>query len=295
MKEEVINLHSINQKIDKLEADPPIAIDSVDYTIHQKERVISELGHVFRYFGRVESEVALYSKQLSILLPHADEPTKRFIDIWNNQEIKHGAIFDEIQNQLGLKPATINPNKIGSTVVIGGEIGKIPKVHDILMMIYLSRGAMHEKLTFSGYKLLEEKLSFLGEKALIETAIKPIKRQEAAHLGYYQLAAVNMRQRLSPWQLQATQYLTKRSYQPVGVSNKQQGLDFGQIATTLAGDNIIDLVDPVQKLGNRLLNNIEKQEKRSLGQIALGHILKNNQSEPSYVMEAVMSLISLKT
>ncbi len=291
MKEEVINLHSIDQKIDKLEADPPIAIDSVDYTIHQKERVVSELDHVFRYFGRVEGEVALYSKQLSVLLPHADEPTKRFINIWNDQELKHGAIFDEIQNQLGLQPATIDPNKIGSTVVIGGEIGKIPKVHDILMMLYLSRGAMHEKLTFSGYKLLEEKISFLGEKALIETAIKPIKRQEAAHLGYYQLAAINMRQRLSPWQLRTTQYLTKKSYRPVGVSDHQQGLDFGQIATTLAGDNIIDLVDPVQKLGNKLLNNTERPKRRNLGKIALGSMLNNIKSEPSYVMEAVMSLI----
>jgi hypothetical protein len=282
----------LESKLDKLEADAPIALATVDFDVTNPELLRQEFGHVFHYFGRVEGEVAMNTNQLSALLPNADEHTKRFIGIWKGQEIQHGMIFDNLQTVLGLEPAVVDPNAIGNSVKLGGEIAKLPKMHDVFMMLYLSRGAMHERLTAGGYKSLEKQLLTHGEVALVETALKPIQHQEAGHLGYYQSAALAKRRELAPWQLGLARKLTHRLYLPVGVGNDEQAVAFTGVAKTLAAPDIAGFVQPVQRVANKLLEN--NDEVRHHRRIA-GHVLrllKANQTDtpPNYVLAAVENL-----
>lgn len=47
--------------------------------------------------------------------------------------------------------------------------------------------------------------------------------------------------------------MTENVYYPVGVTNEAQGLEFGRVAKTLAGDNISEFIQPVQRIADKLL------------------------------------------
>lgn len=100
-------------------------------------------------------------------------------------------------------------------------------------MVYLSRGAMHERLTKQGYDLMSDRLTDLGELAIRDTMIKPILRQEAYHLGYYIAAAKQHSAGLNPWQKYAARKLSVATYAPVGAGAKKDKPDFGHTALEL--------------------------------------------------------------
>ena len=165
--------------------------------------------------------------------------------------------FDELQRRIGLTP--LEP-KIDTTVFnkVGGVIGWLsPWSHAVLEMVYLTRGAMHERLTYRGYKLMEDRLTELGEKALANTIVIPILSQEAGHLGYYRLAANQIKQYLSPRQLAVARWISLKTYAPVGAGGKSDRPHFGHVAYRLAGDKLPAFAKPIQDLGAELLGDEE--------------------------------------
>jgi hypothetical protein len=280
----------LEAKLDRLESDPPILPSSVDYTLNNPELVRERFGHVFNYFGRTEGEVALNTKQLEAILPNADDHTKRFIGVWMSQELPHGQIFDQLQVHLGLEPAVVDPNDVSPWLHVAGSVARLPKMHDAFMMLYLSRGAMHERLTAAGYRSLEKQLLEIGEPDFVNTALKPIERQEAGHLGYYQAAAQAKRRELAPWQLGLVRGLTARTYKPVGVRSEEHGLAFGRITNTLVPSKLDDFVEPVQRIANKLLMPAEPTAPNLVGRIL--HLLQDKEAPkaPRYVIDAVEDL-----
>lgn len=243
-------------QLDRLEEmHPPIPIDSVDFTIERPD-VLSgpEFAAAFGYFGRVETEVIRNVMELEVLLPNADDNTRRFYQIWEDQEVPHGVIFDTLQGHLGLEPETPDLNTISRSLQIAGRLSHLPGMHDVLLHTYLSSGAMHERLTALGYELLKQRLQDLGETALVETAIVPIKIQESGHFAYYVAASRDVRDRLAPWQLYLSRLIKTKAYAPVGAGNDEQKADFGGIAITLLDGQEIDrFADPVQRVAQELL------------------------------------------
>lgn len=249
---------SIEAKLDRLRADEPIPLGAVDFSMNAPERLRNELGRTFNYFGRVEGEVAY--DPLMALMPRLGTEYNGytshgsdFIRIWVDQEQAHGQIFEELQKHLGLSPSPTN-TEVSLHNKIGGILGRLsPSLHGVLELTYLTRGAMHEKLTFIGYERMATKLLAMGETALHETVIKPIRRQESGHLGYYKQAAQELKHHLKPWQIRLARRLSIATYAPVGAGNKSDKPDFGHVAETLVGDNVEMFAAPIHRIAETAL------------------------------------------
>ncbi len=243
------------QKIEMMEASPALLTSEVDFDFNNPERVAQEMGHVFHYFGRVENEVSSYSEQLTTMLGTAreDGPTKEFIQNWRRHEVPHGQIFDQAQEQLGLEANQFVTEKVQPTIKIIGQLClHSPALERVITTVYFSHGSRHEKLTDRGYRLMAKRLQGIGEIAFVETGIKPILRQEAMHLGYYQQALKEHVPTLTMRERKLAAFLERILYQPVGAKRREHRAQFGQVATTLGGAQIEALTDPVQEVSDRI-------------------------------------------
>ncbi|MFC5381692.1 GTP-binding protein LepA [Aquipuribacter nitratireducens] len=244
----------IDAQLDRMEAEGAIAVDSVDFGVPDATAVRRELGSTLDYFARVEREVERNVLELQVLLPQADDRTRRFMRVWEEQELPHGWIFDRLQRELGLPESTPNLNHISRSLRLGGVLGHVPGVHDALMFLYFSIGAMHERLTAVGYDLLKERLLHLGARGFAETAVAPIRGQESTHYAYYRNSALLQRERLADWQLHLCRIVRTRTYHPIGATTPSNRADFGGVAVHLSGSDDVDrFAVPVQRVAQELL------------------------------------------
>ncbi|MFC3690005.1 GTP-binding protein LepA [Aquipuribacter hungaricus] len=246
----------IDAQIDRIEADGAISLDSVDFTVPDPRRVRKELGPALDYFARIEREVERNVLELQVVLPQADERTVRFVKVWEEQELPHGWIFDRMQQEVGLPPSQPELDQIGRTLRLAGVLSHVPGVHDALMFLYLSIGAMHERLTAVGYDRLRERVLELGMPGFAQTAVRPIRAQESMHYAYYRNAAVEQRDRLAGWQLHLARVVRRHTYVPVGATTAARRADFGGAAVALVGGRDVGaLSEPVQRVAQELLTH----------------------------------------
>jgi hypothetical protein len=244
---------ALGDRIGRLEADPAIPLAAVDLTIVDPDRLRRQFDEVFYYFALVEGEVAQNAVDIAALLPDLDECDHRFLAVWSAHEVAHSAIFDAIRAQLGLPPAA--PDKSPSaqhTFRAMGVLAQFPWLHDILKLVYLVRGAMHERLTLEAYTRLGTKLSSLGEHSLTHTVTDPIRHQEAGHLGYYKSAAVAHRARLSQGQRSLARLVSTWTYAPVGAPGRRALC--GRVFTEIA-DGDTGVLEPLEHIATDLLED----------------------------------------
>jgi hypothetical protein len=245
---------SLARRIDRLEADPPITLSSADLAIVHPGRLSRELGEVFFYFALVEGLVAQNAVEVETILPRLEEDDRRFLAIWERHEVAHGVIFDALCVELDLPPA-------GPPLVLGARrslrmlsaLSRQQWWHDVFRLVYLARGAMHERLTFDAYSRIGARLERWGEHALVATVTDPIRRQEAGHLGYYRAAAAAQRDRLTPAQLRLARVISVNTYAPVGATRARRG-QCGRAFRSIAGEDIEGL-EPVQAIADRVLGD----------------------------------------
>ncbi|GAA2823928.1 GTP-binding protein LepA [Kribbella solani] len=221
--------------VDRLgEEHPPIPLDSVDYTMKKPGLLAEKFGHVLDYMARVELEVERNVLELNILLPDPPEVDRHFYaDVWMPQEIQHGLILDELQQQAGLDPTDANLSEVDFSLKLLGALGRMPGVQDISRMLYYLTGLATERSAVLAYNKLHAGLLELGEKAIARTVIAPIRRQEPGHFAYYQMAAQGLWVQMSGWQKWLTRALRKRTFEVVGAYNKRQVTDFGDVMKAL--------------------------------------------------------------
>lgn len=246
----------VDAQIDRIEADGAISLDTVDFTVPDPRRVREELGPALDYFARIEREVERNVLELQVVLPNADARTTRFVAVWESQELPHGWIFDRMQQEVGMPPARPELNDFSRTLKLAGVLSHVPGVHEALMFLYLSIGAMHERLTAVGYDKLRDRVLELGMPGFAHTAIRPIRVQESMHYAYYRNAAVEQRDRLGAWQLQLARVVRRHTYVPVGATTPQRKADFGAASIALVGgQDIAPLAEPVQRVAQELLTH----------------------------------------
>jgi hypothetical protein len=244
----------IDAQLDRMEAEGPLDLRGVDYTVADPALLRERLAPALDYFSRVEREVERNVLELQVLLPDADDRTRRFIRVWEEQELPHGWVFDRLQAELGLPPSEPNLDRLGLSLRVAGVLAHVPGVHDALMYFYLTMGAMHERLTATGYDLLRDRLLELGAAGFAHTAVAPIRGQESTHYAYYRNAALLQRQRLQGWQLHLVRVLHQVTYQPIGVQERRQRSHFGATALHLSRtDDMTAFAAPVQKVADQLL------------------------------------------
>jgi hypothetical protein len=184
---------SIMEHVRKLEDEhPPIRLDSIDRTIVNPLVVRERFAPVIDYLARVELEVDRNVLELLTLLPGVSEVDRYFYqDVWQPQEIAHGVILDRLQVDLGLPPSEVFMG-IPMRMKLLGALAHLPAIQ----------------------------LDQLGEKAIAETIIGQIKRQEPGHFAFYQMSATQMIQDdvLAPWQLYVARVLREKGFALVGTN-----------------------------------------------------------------------------
>ncbi len=199
---------------------PPISLDSVDRTVHRPDLVKSRFGSIVDYLARVELEVDRNVLELLVLLPDVDETNRMFYaDVWQPQEIQHGLILDRLQQDIGMT-AAVPHLEVSMKIKILGALANLKPIQDIAKLLYFLTGASTERQAVLAYNVINDGMKQLGETAISETIITPIKQQEPGHFAFYQMSATSMIQRgeLKPWQLYLARVLREKSYNLVGTN-----------------------------------------------------------------------------
>ncbi len=199
---------------------PPIRLDSVDRRIINPRLVVQKFGHVIDYLARVELEVDRNVLEILCLLPDVDDINKTFYaDVWQPQEIQHGLILDRLQQDLGHQPAQPHLD-VSLKIKILGALATLKPIQDIAKLLYYLTGASTERQAVLAYNRINDGLKQIGETAISETIITPIKQQEPGHFAFYQMSATAMIQdrMLKPWQMFLTRVLREKSYNLVGTN-----------------------------------------------------------------------------
>jgi hypothetical protein len=216
------------------EQHPPIPLDSVDFTVHRPEEFEARFGHVLDYMARVELEVDRNVLELTTMLPDPPEIDRHFYaDVWRPQEIQHGLILDRLLLELGREPADANVDSVGIKLRILGMLAHLGPFQDVCRMLYYLTGMATERSAVLAYNLLHDGTRAMGETAIADTVIGPIKRQEPGHYAFYQLSARGLWSELAGWQRWLVRLMRRISFAPVGVNNASQRADFGDVMATL--------------------------------------------------------------
>ena len=223
---------------------PPITLSSVDRTINNPELVKERFSGTIDYLARVELEVDRNVLEVLTVLPSASKvDTVFYRDVWSDQEIAHGVILDQLQEDLGL-PRAEPFQTIPLRMKLLGALAHWDPIHDISRMLYYLTGASTERQAVLAYSSLTKELDRMGERAISETIIQPIKRQEPGHFAFYRMSAEQMVQDkvLKPWQVFVTRLLRSKTFTMVGVDYvKAYQADFGGVATELRIDEEMEV------------------------------------------------------
>jgi hypothetical protein len=218
-------------------------VERMDFTVLHPEQVRSELGHVFQFAARTESEVARDAATVHALLPSLDPQHARFVDeVWLPQETQHGIALDRLLGELSL-PLPATNLEVPASMHRYGKIAKLSgDFHDILFNLYTLRGTAHEATTAKAYNQQIKFLTELGETALTDTVFGPISRDEGPHLSMYKAMFKESFDRMSTWKKWITRRIFAATYTPVGTSAARDARrpDMGAVALTLAGDDGVD-------------------------------------------------------
>lgn len=223
---------------------PPIPLHSVDRTVRDPEAVRTRFAHVIDYLARVELEVDRNVLELLTLLPNVSEVDRIFYqDVWYDQEMAHGYLLDQLQGDLGMEPQPPFMT-IPLRMKLLGALAHWEPIHDISRMLYYLTGASTERQAVLAYSSLIKELTRMGESAIVETIIHPIKQQEPGHFAFYRMSAEKMVQdaELKPWQVQVTRLLRSKSFTMVGVDYvKYYQKEFGGVMAELGIDAEIEI------------------------------------------------------
>ena len=174
------------EHVDRLgQEHPPIDLDSVDYTVRRPAELGRRFGHVLDYMARVELEVDRNVLELTTLLPDPPAVDRRFYaEVWQPQEIRHGLILDELQARLGRAPASTDLTSVGVKMRILGALAHLEGFQDVCRMLYYLTGMATERSAVLAYNLLHQGVVEMEERAVAETVIAPIRRQEPGHYAF---------------------------------------------------------------------------------------------------------------
>ena len=250
-------------RVARLEDDPPIELASVDLTVRDPAPLRDRFEEIFGYIATVEGAVPQNVAEITTLLPDLDSEDLRFLAVWSSHELAHAAIFDALRAELGLvgsedghPVSSVLSDQVRPRLSFRafGVLSTSTWLQQVFKLLYLSRGAMHEHMTYDCYRHLGAHFASLGEDALVRTVTEPIRRQEAAHLGYYRLAASTQRARMSPAQVAFARGLTVHTYTPVGTGPCGAG-PTGRVFAGLAGDDMDEVLDAVEAVADQLLGD----------------------------------------
>lgn len=255
MARTAITSQQLNDHVDRLaQLYPPIRVESVDFTVKDPAAVRDRFGVMFDYLARVELEVERNVAELNLVLPDPTPEDKRFYsDVWYHQEMQHGRILDQLKVELGL-PRADPLWTVGAPVRVLGLLAHIPAIQDVSRFVYYLTGASTERQAVLAYSAMIDQLGEMGEQALVDTIVHPIKRQEPGHFAFYKMSAEKLAGEIKPWQKRLAQRLRQSSYELVGThSDPQHQAEMGLVTQVLGFDEHAEYAREIGRLEARLL------------------------------------------
>lgn len=221
--------------VDRLaEEHPPIDLASCDFTVRRPDDVVERFAPVLDYMARAELEVERNALELGVLLPHAPDVDRYFYaEVWQPQEARHGQALDALQVRLGLPPAQTDMTTISPKIRATGALAHVSALQDVVRMLYYLTGMTTERSALLAYHRLYDGLVELGEPAVTETIIAPIRRQEPGHFAFYQMSARSLWAELADWQRWLVRRLRAVSFTPVAAGTEEQKADVGDMMIAL--------------------------------------------------------------
>jgi hypothetical protein len=267
------------EHVDRIEAEqPPIALETVDFTVLRPDAVRERFGPTLDYLARVELEVDRNVLELTTMLPDPPEVDRHFYaDVWHPQEVRHGQILDELQMRLGRPAADTDLDTVSAKLHVLGALAHLAPVQDVVRMLYYLTGQATERSAVLAYNLLHDGLLESGERAAAETVVAQIRRQEPGHHAFYAMSARGLAEQLSPWQHWLVRRLRALSFAPVGANDDEQRADFGDVMTTLGIDRDLE----------RFATQVARVESELLGATTGGLPV------PAYVLRAFREAVEL--
>ncbi|WP_395690414.1 GTP-binding protein LepA [Nocardioides sp.] len=233
---------------------PPIDLASVDYTVRDPAGLERRFGHVLDYMARVELEVDRNVLELTTLLPDPPEIDRRFYaEVWQPQEVRHGLVLDELQARLGRERANPDLGGVGIKLRVLGALAHLPSFQDVCRMLYYLTGMTTERSAVLAYTRLHDGLTELGETAIAETVVAPIRRQEPGHYAFYQMSARGLWDELGAWQRWLVRRLRTASFTPVGAGSREEKGDFGEVMERLRVGDPEAFAEQVSRMERDLL------------------------------------------
>ena len=120
-------------------------------------------------------------------------------------------------------------------------------------MLYYLTGMATERSAVLAYNLLHDGVVELGETAIAQTVIAPIRRQEPGHYAFYQLSARGLWTELAGWQRWMVRQLRSLSFAPVGANDAEQRADFGDMMRPCASPDPDDFAGQISRVERELL------------------------------------------
>ncbi|QYJ04898.1 hypothetical protein KUV85_04205 [Nocardioides panacisoli] len=245
----------LRDHVDRLAVEhPPLRLDAVDFTVRDAAALDHRFGHVLDYMARVELEVDRNVLELTTMLPDPPEVDRYFYaDVWQPQELQHGLILDRLQEHIGRAPAVTDTDTVSAKLRVLGVLAHADSFQDVCRMLYYLTGMATERSAVLAYNLLHKGLLEIGEAAIAHTVVGPIKRQEPGHFVFYQLSARGLWAELAPWQRWLVRRLRTLSFGPVGVNDRSQHADFGEVMDALGIPTDDDFAAQVVRTETELL------------------------------------------
>jgi hypothetical protein len=226
---------AIERRCAALESKPPLDHQAVDRAIgrlRDPDLVRERLGAPLIYAQRVEAEVA--QLPIDVALPHAkDDHMGRFLAVWTPDEVGHGEAQARLMQAVGLRAAEAKTDDWLASHVAGLASRGSRHLHEIVLMLYHTVGAMNEKLAMSAYQQMARIAEHIGEPELAEALFGPMRRDESLHLGYYRTYARELGRQLQPWQRSFVRWLVVKTYAPVGARRPQHKATLGRTIAAL--------------------------------------------------------------
>lgn len=253
-----ITTQKLMAHVQKLGEDhPPLRLDAVDRTVLRPDAVRERFAGVLDYLTRVELEVDRNVLELLTILPSPSEVDRAFYaDVWYHQEMAHGYILDQLQRDIGMAPAEPYMT-IPLRMKLLGAMAHWEPIQEVSRLLYYLTGASTERQAVLAYSTLTKELGEMGERAIAETVIHPIKQQEPGHFAFYQMSATQMIQDgvLKPWQVYLARLLRSTTFTLVGVDYvKKYKADMGAVLVGLSMDEELEIyAKEIGRLEARLL------------------------------------------
>jgi hypothetical protein len=229
---------AVERRCTALEAKPALDHEAVDRAIERMRRpdvVRDRLGDALLYAQRVEAEVA--QLPIEVALPHADDDYMgRFLGVWTPDEVGHGEAQSRLMRAIDLEPAEARTDDWLASHVAGLASRSSRRLHEIVLMLYHTVGAMNEKLAMSAYQQMARIAADIDEPELADVLFSPMRRDESLHLGYYRTYARELSRQLRPWQRNLVRWVVVQTYAPVGARRPKHKATLGRTIAALGED-----------------------------------------------------------